>query len=161
MSPHAPPPAIGNARVLAHADVEDIPYRKSGALYVGDDLVEKVPRLAIAVSLGEDLGTLLFHCDADWNVLGTSGASNLEETKQLAARNYPGVESRWVETGITHDEALQYYDQNCGAPRCSFCRRRAFETSAMIGTEGAAICRECVVEFFQELQRPGGDDGVV
>ena len=91
-----PPPGIGSARVLCYAFVDDIAYRKWGSLYSDGVLVEKVPRLAICVNLGKDIGPLLFHCDEEWNVLGTSGAETVDEVKLRAEKNYPGVGSRWI-----------------------------------------------------------------
>jgi hypothetical protein len=57
-----------------YAFVDEIAYRKWGSLPSGDVMVEKVPRLAICVNLGKDIGPMLFHCDGEWNVVGTSGA---------------------------------------------------------------------------------------
>lgn len=37
---------------MSYAFVDDLEYRRWGAIYVGDKLVEKVPRLAICVNLG-------------------------------------------------------------------------------------------------------------
>jgi hypothetical protein len=64
-----PPPVIDSARVLAYALVDEIEYKKWGALYSGDTLIEKVPRLAICSNLGKDIGPMLFHCDENWNFL--------------------------------------------------------------------------------------------
>jgi hypothetical protein len=86
-----PPPVIDSARVLAHALVGDIEYKKWGALYSGDKLIEKVPRLEICSNLGKDIGPMLFHCDSDWNVLGVSGGATVDEVKDRVERNYPGV----------------------------------------------------------------------
>ena len=68
-----PPPVIDSARVMFYAFVDDIPYRKWGALYHGEQLIEHVPCLAMCINLGKDIGPLLFHCDDEWNTLGTSG----------------------------------------------------------------------------------------
>jgi len=149
VSNETPPPVIDSARVLAYAFVGDLPYRKSGALFCGDALVEAVPRLAICANLGKDIGPLLFHCNAEWAVLGTSGAASVAEVKSLAERNYPGVSARWVDTSITVEEALRYYDSITGTLRCAFCRKRPFEVSGLVEGDGAAICRECVEEFYR------------
>ena len=81
-----PPPVIHSARVLSYAFVDDIPYRKHGRLFVGDKLLEAVPRLAIVVNLGKDIGPLLDHCDEEWNVLGTSGADSVAAVKAREPR---------------------------------------------------------------------------
>jgi hypothetical protein len=89
-------------------------------------LIEKVPRLAICSNLGNDIGPLLFHCDEEWNVLGTSGAATVDEVKELAERNYPGVSSRWIDTNVSIEEALRYYDEDTEGLKCSFCGKRPF-----------------------------------
>ena len=89
-----PPPVIDSARVLAYAFVDDIPYRRAGSFFVDGKLLEQVPCLAIAQNLGEDIGPLIFHCDEDWNAVGTSGAPTIEEVKRDAERNYPGVSTQ-------------------------------------------------------------------
>jgi len=50
-----PPPVLVSARVVAYAYVDDVPYKKWGALYAGDTLIEAVPHLAIAINLGKDV----------------------------------------------------------------------------------------------------------
>jgi hypothetical protein len=77
MAHEPPPPVIDSARVLSYAFVDDIPYRKWGALYVDGKLLEQVPCLAVCTNLGKDIGPLLFHCDAEGNVLGTFTASTV------------------------------------------------------------------------------------
>jgi hypothetical protein len=150
---HRPPPQIDSARVIAYADVENLEYRKAGALYVGDTLLEKVPRLAIGVSLGEDVDPMLLHCDEQWNCLGTSGASSVEGVKSLAERNYPGVSSRWTESGYTVEQAIAHYDVQSEGLRCSFCGRRSYEMGrSLIKGRNATICYDCVERFQAELR---------
>lgn len=110
MTKTPPPPVIASARVISYAFVDDIPYRRWGKLYNGDTLVEKVPRLAICRNLGKDIGLLLFHCDEDWEVLGTSGGDSLEAAKEEAEHNYPGVAARWVDVNTSIEDALRFYD---------------------------------------------------
>jgi hypothetical protein len=115
-----PPPVRASARVVAYAYVDDVPYKKWGSLYAGDTLVEAVPHLAIALNLGKDVDALLFHCDSEWEVLGTSGGPTIDEAKLRAERNYPGVAKRWIDLNTTIDEALRYYDETSGALTCCF-----------------------------------------
>jgi hypothetical protein len=161
MTPDPPPPVLNSARVIAYAYVDDIEYHKWGALYVGDRLLEHVPRLAICLNLAENMGPLLFHCDEGWKVLGVSGGDSVEAVKERAERNYPGVNSRWVEHNTSKEEGLRYYDAESGGQRCSFCGRRPFETTGWIEGETAVICRGCVEQYYQEFQRSGerGDAG--
>jgi hypothetical protein len=150
-----PPPVLDSARVVAYAYVDDIPYKKWGALYSGETLIEAVPCLAIAVNLGKDIGPLLFHCDSTWEVLGTSGGPTIDATKLRAERNYPGVATRWVELNTTVEEALRHYDEMSGALRCSFCGKRPFEITGLVEGKGVAICRGCVEDFYQGFHESG------
>jgi hypothetical protein len=99
-----PPPVLASARVVAYAYVDDVPYKNWGALYAGDTLIEAVPELAIAISLGKDVDPLLFHCDSQWEVLGTSGGPTIDEAKLRAERNYSRVAKRWIDVNTMVDE---------------------------------------------------------
>jgi hypothetical protein len=147
-----PPPVIDSARVLAYAFVDDIPYRRTGSFFVDGKLLEEVPCLAIAQNLGEDIGPLIFHCDEDWNALGTSGAATIEDVRRDAERNYPGVSARWVETNVSIEDALAYYDSETGGQKCSFCGKRPFEVNGWVEGPAAIICRGCVEEFYRDFQ---------
>jgi hypothetical protein len=149
-----PPPVLWSARVMSYAFVDDLEYRRWGALYVGDKLVEKVPRLAICLNLGKDSGPLLFHCDEEWEVLGTSGGNTIEATKERAEKNYPGVAERWVDVNTSIDDALRYYDAETGSAHCSFCKKRPFEIGNMLESDEATICEECVERFHRIFKDP-------
>jgi hypothetical protein len=141
----SPPPVIDSARVLHYAIVDkSIVFRDRTKLYVNGVLLGRVPRLAIGVNLGEDIGTLLFHCNNKWQVLGTSGAASVAETKELAERNYPGIGKKWVKLGTTRKAALAYYDSIEGRNICSFCGKRPFEVEGFVEGRRATICRGCV-----------------
>jgi hypothetical protein len=151
-----PPLVIDSARVMSYAFVDDIPYRKWSALYRGDQLVEHVPCLAICINLGKDIGPLLFHCDDDWNTLGTSGGKTIAEVKERAEKNYPGVSARWVDLNTSVEDALRYYDEQVEGLKCSFCGKRSFEIEGgWVEGSKAAICRECVERYHQALQDQG------
>jgi len=160
MTRNAPPPVLDSARVLSYAFVDDIPYRRSGALYVDGVLIEQVPCLAICSNLGEEAGSVLLnHCNEQWEVLGTAGAGTVEVAKQNAARNYAGVASRWVEVNTSIEEALRYYDAQIGGLKCSFCGRRPFDVDGWIEGNGAIICRGCIETFYRDFQSgPDGDN---
>jgi hypothetical protein len=149
----APPPVIDSARVLAYASVEDIPYQVWGLMLVDGKSLEHVPRLAICENLGEDIGLLLFHCDKEWNVLGTGRGQTIEAVKERVEKNYPGVLSRWVDVSNTVEQALAYYDDQTGGEKCAFCGKRAFEVESWIEGASAIICRGCIEEFYVELNR--------
>jgi len=154
MQQSPPPPVLHSARVLCYAFVDDIEYRKWGSLFVDGELVEKVPRLAICANLGKDIGPMLFHCDAEWNPLGTSGAATVDDVKARAERNYPGVSTRWVDVNTTVEEALRYYDEETGGQRCSFCGKRPFEIEGWVEGKNAIICRGCIESYHHEFQNP-------
>lgn len=147
---------------MSYAFVDDLEYRKWGALIVGDKLVEKVPRLAICLNLGQDIGPMLFHCDNQWEVLGTSGAKTIEATKERAEENYPGVHARWIDLNTSVEDALRYYDEETGGARCSFCGKRPFEfVGGYVEGERATICETCVNEFHRNFsERDGGDENL-
>jgi ClpX C4-type zinc finger len=158
MAHEPPPPVIDSARVLSYAFVDDIPYRKWGALYVDGKLLEQVPCLAVCTNLGKDSGPVLFHCDAEWNVLGTSGADTVEGVKERAEKNYPGVASRWVDINTSVEDALRYYDEETGGLKCSFCGKRAFDVEGWVEGNGAVICRGCIETYYRDFQdEPSGD----
>ena len=146
----APPPVLDSARVLHYAIVDkSIVFQDRTRLYVGGILLGRVPRLAICANLGEDIGTLLFHCDNKWRVLGTSGGATVAETKQLAERNYPGIGKKWVKLGTTRKAALAYYDSIEGRHICSFCGKRPFQVQGFVQGRRAIICRGCVELYHQ------------
>ena len=149
MSRTPPPPVLQSARVVSYAFVDDLEYRRHGALIVGGQLVEKAPQLAICINLGKDIGPMLFHCDEQWEVLGTSGGGTIEAVKERAEKNYPGVGPRWIDVNTSVEDALRYYDEETGGACCSFCRKRPFEVDEWIEGEYATICRTCVEEFHR------------
>ncbi|WP_154668175.1 hypothetical protein [Pseudoduganella violaceinigra] len=107
--------------------MDDIAYRQWGRLYVGDTLLEHVPCLAICINLGADNSAMLFHCDSDWNVRGAILSATVDEGKDRAEKNYPGVASRWIDTNTSAEAALEYFDAQPHCAKCSFCGKRPFE----------------------------------
>jgi hypothetical protein len=141
---------------MAYAFVDDISYRRSGSLIVNGKLLEHVPRLAICINLGEDKATMLFHCDVNWNVLGSAGGDDIAELKESAEKNYPGVRARWVDLNTRIEDALRYYDEASGNLKCSFCGRRPFELERLIQGNNAAVCGPCVEKFHDLLSEKNG-----
>jgi hypothetical protein len=154
MSKSPPPPVIDSARVVSYAFVDDILYRQHGRLFVGDKLLEAVPRLAIVVNLGKDIGPMLFHCDEQWNALGTSGAVSVTDVKECAEQNYPGVALRWVDVNTSVEDALRYYDEQTGSLSCNFCGKRPFEMKGWVEGRAANICRTCIDTYYSEFHEP-------
>lgn len=159
MKRNPPPPVIDAARVVSYAFVDDIPYLGEPPTLTEDEQIEKVPRLAIAVGLAGHIGPRVFHCDEEWISLGASGAETVEQAKQDIERNYPGVGNRWIDTNVTVEEALAFYDSETAGLKCSFCGRRPFEVDGLIESPRAAICRSCVEDFYADFQTD--DDGEI
>ena len=146
---------INSARVVSYARVDDIPYRRHGRLFVGERLLEAVPRLAIVINLGKGIGPpMLFHCDDEWNCLGTSGAESVTAVKAHAEKNYPGVSARWVDINTSIEDALRYYDEQTGSLSCNFCGKRPFETEGWVEGRAANICRACIETYYRDLHEP-------
>jgi hypothetical protein len=85
-----PPPAIDCARVLSYAAL-DVGVQFSGRtlLFVDGKELGPAPRLAIC----EDVKTsdiLMFHCTRDWQVLGCSAHTTLEEARSRAEEIFVG-----------------------------------------------------------------------
>jgi hypothetical protein len=159
-----PPPVIDAARVISYAFVGDIPYLPAGIAALAqseDQSEEQVTRLAIAVGLSPQStqeGPVVFHCDEAWISVGVSSAPSIEGAKEVAECNYPGVGNRWIDTNVSVEEALAFYDSETAGLKCSFCGKRPFEVAGMIEGPQATICRECVEEFYGDFQTEEDDD---
>ncbi len=107
MKANAPPPVIDLGRVIAYAIVDDdVKWTGRQRLYVNDDLLGVVPRLAICQQVvGELKDYLLFHCNEDWGNLGTTGAKTVEAVKANAERWYSGISSKWIHTEVSVEDA--------------------------------------------------------
>lgn len=158
MRRNPPPPVIDTARVVSYAFVDDIPYLRADSPFVDGEAIEPVPRLAIAVGLAGPTAPFIFHCDENWISLGASGAETIEQAKQDAERNYPGVADRWIDTNVTVEEALAFYDSETAGLKCSFCGKRPFQVEGLIEGPKATICRGCVEEFFVDFQSDDEDE---
>ncbi|HEY0941610.1 MAG TPA: ClpX C4-type zinc finger protein [Steroidobacter sp.] len=162
MKRNPPPPVIDAARVVSYAFVDDIPYfgaNPGEPLFTENEPREAVPRVAIAVGLAGHIGPRVFHCDEEWIALGACGAETVEQAKREVERNYPGVGERWIDTNVTVEEALAFYDSETAGLKCSFCGRRPFEVEGLIEGPQATICRGCVEEFYEDFQID--DDDVI
>jgi len=59
----------------------------------------------------------------------------------------PGVSSRWIDAGITEEEAERYMDELFGDERCSRCGKRADYVDALIRQpDGTYFCDACSPE---------------
>lgn len=149
-----PPPTLDCCRVLAYAIVDDsVRYTGQGMLFVGDQEVGPVPRLAICQD-GESGRVFLFYCGHDWTTLASSGAISPEAAKNTAERMYAGVSALWIDALVTEEEAAKHLDEIWSGWRCNFCGRRPidFENPRFITKNGAWICDSCVRACYEVLQ---------
>jgi len=156
----APSPILDCARVIAYAEVGlEIPFRQAFQLYVGGELLGRVPALAICINLRDESDVLLFHCDSDWNVLGAGGATSVDAAKDRAEANYPGISACWRHMDTTLGAAMKYFDDTWPEDKCSFCGKRSFEIEHLISGDHAAICEGCVQKYFEALSSSRGGAG--
>ena len=145
------PPVIASAAVVAFAAVGgSVRYTDSLHLLVGGTRLGRVPRLAIALD-PFDNELFVFHCDAQWNCLGSSGGGkSVAEAKASIERAYPGL--HWTETPRTRDEALRVVRDYWRGQECSFCGRVPPQFESSFAKEGGArICNRCRVEFHEAM----------
>jgi hypothetical protein len=151
----SPPPVIGSGRVLHYAVLnETVGYRKGHGLFsVDQEELGKVPALAICQGKTPS-EFLLYHCAADWNILGVATYDSVGAAKRRADRIYPGSMACWSEAHFTEENATRYLDEKWAHLRCSFCGKRPDETHAEIfeGDTNARICAKCIAALSAELK---------
>lgn len=153
----SPPTVIEAARVIAYAVIdESVRWTGLQRHYVGDDLLGRVPGLAICQPVfGDDLRYLLFFCSEDWNVLGVRPSDSVDDHVKRAENWYEGVSAKWVYTNTTRETAEQFLRARDAASRCSFCEKIPAEVESMfvsnksISNSFAHICSECVNRFYK------------
>ena len=122
---------------------EDVGFTGSRHVYVDGTRLGRVPRLAIGFEPFNN-EFLIFHCDAKWNCLGTSGGGRtMGEARASIERAYPGV--RWTETPRTRDEAIQTVRDYWRGRECSSCGRVPPQFQSSLEREGGTrICNICL-----------------
>ena len=129
-------------------------------LYVDDKLLGRVPCLALCQNVApEEDEIMLFHCDEEWNVLGANGrATNLSDAKADVEIAYRGLAAKWVDTGISADEARRWLEQQYPEDMCSFCGKLPFEFEAAFSGHRSTICGDCVRKYSSMLKKNEPDD---
>jgi len=152
-----PPPALHSTHALEYAIVdESVEFEQRHVLNVGGEWLGRVPRLAICEDFGER-GFLLFHCDAEWNVLGVAaGYKSIAEVKARAERSYHGINGKWVPTGHSRAAAEKYVADAFKGWECSFCGRLPPQYEQLVG-ERVRICNHCINEFHQAIHSERDD----
>jgi hypothetical protein len=120
-------------------------FNSAGRIFIGDTLLGRVPRLAIAANGGGRWW--LMHCGRTWNVRTASDYPSLAEAQRAAERRYPGSATRWLRTGYTRARAEAHVERASRGHTCSFCGRRPdqLDEQMFVAKQNAArICGVCV-----------------
>jgi hypothetical protein len=140
---NVPPPAIDCARVLTYAAIDDgVQFSGRTLLFIAGKELGQVPSLAIC----EDVTTadvLMFHCTREWQPLGCSAHTSLEEAKSHAERIYSGVSSRWEDAEVSPEAARAYLDELFAGQKCERCGRRPYEVNSLRENGSALLCDRC------------------
>ena len=152
----APPPVLDMTRVIAYAIVdESVEWTGRQTLFVGGELLGPVPRLALGQDVTGDLkDTLVFHCNEKWEVLGVSGGATLEEAKARIERAYRGITAKWIDRGVSIEEARAWIYENSDHIICHFCGRRPGEFQQIAAGKLSAICNVCVDSLYADMHEP-------
>ena len=158
-----PPPIIDSARLLAYAFIDsDVEFTGRICLFVGEERLGKVPRLAITSNYVIPGDILLEFCDEDWRTKGVTAHKSVEEAKALAERGYRGISSRWEPSPYSEAQVSEYIRDSYGLDPttewwktlCSFCGEDTLEVRA-IASQHAVICEKCVAAFHVEMTKGG------
>jgi hypothetical protein len=149
----APPSALHSTHAIEYAIVDEtVRFEQRHVLNVGGEWLGEVPRLAICQDLHKD-EFLLFHCDAEWNVLGVAaGYNSIAEVKARAERSYHGVSERWQPTSHSRASAEQSVADSFKGWECSFCGRLPPQYEHLVG-ESVRICNHCVDDFHEAIHK--------
>jgi len=161
MDQNAPPPVIDFARVIAWAVVgANVRWTGRQVLFVGDERLGSVPRLAICQNVSGPLtDVLLFHCNDSWEVLSVSGGKTVDDVRAMAERAYEGISAQWIEVNVTTKEAKAWIHANMPEHVCGFCGKLPTEVDGFFSGESTAICFACVEEMYRKLRpRSGNED---
>jgi len=154
---NAPPPVLNFARVLAYAILdESVQWTGRQTLFYGGREVGPVPCLALCQNTwGNHKDILLFHCNVDWEVLGTSSAPSLDEARASAENAYRGVDTKWIMLNTSEEEAREWIRRDCKNMLCSFCERIPPEIEQLIRGKSAGICNYCAGEIPRLMKGNG------
>jgi hypothetical protein len=149
-----PPPVLDCARVLEYASVDNsVKFTGRLSLYVDGKALGAVPKLAICQNMAEDPETFLFHCDADWNVLGAGAYPSIEVARARAEDAYAGISQKWLKAPYSLEEAENFVSESWGNHRCAFCGRTPNSVHVLVeGRTGAKICDICIGELRKALR---------
>ena len=140
---NVPPPAIDCARVLSYVAV-DVGVQFSGRtlLFVDGKELGPAPRLAICEDVKTG-GILMFHCTRDWEALGCSAHTTLDEAKSRAEQIFHGVSSQWRDAEVSIETARAYLDELFEGEKCDRCGKRPYEVNSLTRKGSESICDGC------------------
>ena len=152
-----PPPALDCAHAIEYAIADDgVRFEQRHTLNVDGEWLGAVPRLAICQNFDETQ-FMVFHCDAEWNVLGVAaGYNSVTEAKSSTERSYHGLSEKWMQTGHTREAAEKYVADRFKGWECSFCGRLPPQYEHLVGDK-VRICNHCIDEFHQEIHQGGNE----
>ena len=163
MSKAPPPPVIDSAKLLAYAFVDsEVEFTDRICLFVGEERLGRVPRLAITSNYVVPYDILLEFCDDEWRSQGVTAHKSVEEAKAQAERGYRGLFSKWVASPYTDEQVAEYLRDSYGVDPttewwrtiCSFCGKDADELR-IVASRHAAICEKCVADFHADFTKVG------
>jgi hypothetical protein len=143
----SPPPVIDGLYVAAYAEVDAaVVFEQRRTLMVDGKWLGRVPNIAICREF--DLPEYsLQYCDDRWESQGISaGYASVDKAKSAAERAYHGIRDKWIDAGMTCEEARAQYAAELRADACSFCGKSPPEVASMIGYS-VRICDQCIRDF--------------
>jgi hypothetical protein len=145
----APPPALEHARVIWYAVVDEtVLWTGRQRLYVGEELLGPVPRLAICQrEIDGDADYLLVHCTEKWDVLGVIPNPSVDKLKEKAERWYCGINERWVKAEVPPEAAENWIREQVASMTCSFCGKPPLDVERIVSGRNACICGECIIRL--------------
>lgn len=82
-----------------------------------------------------------------------SGGETIEAAKASAERAYRGITQKWIDTGVTEQEAITWMRENIKDMSCSFCDRVPGDFERLIENKAGTVrvCNYCVEEHYKWL----------
>ena len=163
MSRSPPPPIIDSAKLLAYAFVDsDVEFTGRICLFVGEERLGQVPRLAITLNYVVPGDILLEFCDDEWRSKGVTAHKTIEDAKAQAERGYRGVAAKWLSSPYSEEQVAEFIRDSYGLDPntewwktiCSFCGKDTDELR-VVASQHAVICENCVAEFHKGLNTDG------
>lgn len=138
---------------------EPVLFKNRTWTFIGNERerLGKVPYLAICKNLEEDK-FMLCYCNEAWEIVSPIWYDSIEKAKKRAEIDYQNISQQWIKTNTTEEQAKTYLVETYDIFFCSFCGKRDDKVERCIfRTEQAAICNECIEEFYNEVKETEED----